>query len=217
MRGHSPAHHRIVLVSNHILRDQSALLTIGYAHFSENQGSSSHTIRHSPYANQFASVTSFGSYMSAASSRSSVATPVSINTRPAPYPQSRQRHSWQSSNTAPSPPLNQDRNRNHNRRGTEINLGANNNRSFGINEFYERFPRYSTILPAIYSTATSLAFALDDNHDWLADTAEGKPSPLLGYARLAVEIIVKCHLEDPKDVDISHEGKHGLCLCQAWH
>ena len=83
--------------------------------------------------------------------------------------------------------------------------------------FSERFPKYSTLLPHIFDTAMSLAFVLDDNHNWLADTVEGTPSPLLGYARLAVKIIVKCHLEKPKDVDISDEGKYSLRLYQALH
>jgi hypothetical protein len=176
-------------------------------HLSENQGSPSPTIRHSPYANQFASVTSFGSYVSGASSRSSVATPVSFNSRPAPYSPTQRRHPRQSPNATPSLPLNQDRSRNRSRLGTGSKRGTNSNHPFDISTFSEKFPKYSTILPHIFDTATSLAFVLDNNHDWLPDTVEGTPSPLLGYARLAVEIIVKCHLEEPKDIDISDEGK----------
>jgi hypothetical protein len=69
----------------------------------------------------------------------------------------------------------------------------------------------------MYSTAMSLAFALDNSRDWPAGGTEWKPSPLRGYARLAIEIIVKCHLEDPRGVDISAEGNHCLCLCQVCH
>jgi hypothetical protein len=65
--------------------------------------------------------------------------------------------------------------------------------------------------------AMSLAFILENNHDWLPDTVEGMPSPLLGYTQLAVKIIVKCHLEKPKDVDISNEGKYNIHLYQAPH
>ena len=79
--------------------------------------------------------------------------------------------------------------------------------NISLSEFKSRFPKYSTLLPHIYNTATTLSLVLDDNHDWLTQSEPDKPSQLLGYARLAVEAVVKSHLSKPKGVDITHEGK----------
>jgi hypothetical protein len=179
---------------------------------SENPGSPE-TLRHSVYNNpSYTSTASFGSFASAASSRSSV-TSLSSFTRPTPYPQSNRKHFRQSPNTTPDPTANQNRNHFRSRRGTEST--TSNHAPFDIHTFNQQFPKYSTLLPAMYSTAISLAFALDNSSDWPEGSTERKPSPLLGYARLAIEIIVQSHLEDPRGVDISAEGNHCLCLCEV--
>jgi hypothetical protein len=84
---------------------------------------------------------------------------------------------------------------------------SDSEKNISLSEFETQFPKYSTLLPHIYNTATTLSLVLDDNHDWLTQSEPGKPPRLLGYARLAIEAVVKSHLSKPNGVDITHEGK----------
>ena len=144
----------------------------------------------------YASRASFGSYSTTRTLNSSH---MSSTTRPSPYGRTNRKHLGQSNII-------------RSRRGVERATG---NPPFDINAFNQMFPKYSTILPSIYSTATSLAFAFDNSHDWPEHSTDQKPSSLLNYVRLAIECIVRCHLEDPQDVDISVEGNHQLCLAKC--
>jgi hypothetical protein len=145
-------------------------------------------IHASPYSsNQNVSYTSFESIASGASS-------VGQETHPQGLPSSTYRF-------APSiPPP-------HNTYTSPHPTFPNSQPNISLPELKLQFPKYSTLLPHIYNTATTLSLVLDDNHDWLTQSEPDKPSQLLGYARLAVEAVVNSHLSKPKGVDITHEGK----------
>jgi hypothetical protein len=77
-------------------------------------------------------------------------------------------------------------------------------------KFRTDFPKWSKLLPHIYNLTTTLVFFITDINIFKEDNIlledDQIPKTLSGVARLAIEIITKAHLREPRGVDISKEN-----------